>query len=263
MITLPGSPAKANPDTLSVSQDTSFQFTPPAPSWIKKHQRVILKSSGVLLATGLFITAYNRYDRPVHFLSQQNRSPFTDNSAKVLQPLGTAVPIHATFATLFAVGAFAKRPKMKEAAVVGLSSFYLNALLTDKLKKSFQRHRPSNTNDSHLFEGANGDGKNTSFPSSHTSNAFAAATAIASVYHDHRWIPQAAYGVATLVGLSRINDNKHWASDVLAGAAVGYLTGKATYWGYHRIKKGITRKSWIVTPVWQNGQTGVAAALQF
>ncbi|MBC3542397.1 phosphatase PAP2 family protein [Rufibacter sediminis] len=257
------SAAVVKPDSLQTPVD-SFRWQPaPKPSWVKQHHKLLLKSASVLAVTGLFISTYQHYDRRVQDFSQQNRTFVSDGTARLIQPMGTALPLQATFASMLAVGALAKRPKMREAAVVGLGSFYLNALVTDKLKKTFQRHRPSSTEDSHLFEGADGDGRNTSFPSSHTSTAFAAATALASVYHDSKWIPTVAYGMATLVGLSRINDNKHWASDVLAGAALGYITGKATYWGYHKVKKHWQKPSWVVSPAWQPGQTGLNASLRF
>ncbi|RNI25708.1 phosphatase PAP2 family protein [Rufibacter latericius] len=251
------------PDTLQARQDTFLLQSAPKPSWVHQHHRLLLKSTATLAVAGLFISSYERLDRPIRQLSQDRRTLVSNTTASLVSPFGTAVPLHATFATMFAVGAFAKRPKMREAAIVGLGSFYLNSLATDKLKKAFQRHRPSETKDSHLFDGADGNGENTSFPSSHTSNAFAAATAIASVYRDTKWVPQLAYGVATLVGLSRINDNKHWASDVLAGAALGYITGKATYWGFQRLKRQLKKPNWIVSPSWQQGQAGVNASLRF
>jgi membrane-associated phospholipid phosphatase len=57
--------------------------------------------------------------------------------------------------------------------------------------------------------------------------AFSVGAAIASEYHDIAWVPPLAYGIATLVALSRINDNDHWASDVFFGSAVGFFTAKA------------------------------------
>ncbi len=256
--------ASLGPESLQAPADTT-QFLQKAPqlSWTKKHKSLLLKSSSALLATGIFITAYNRYDRPLRVISQKERTSISDKAASLVEPMGTSLPLHATFATMFALGALAKRPKMREAAIVGLGSFYLSAVSTSFLKKSFQRHRPSNTDDSHLFDGADGNGQNTSFPSSHTSNAFAAATALASVYRDSKWVPQVAYGVATLVGLSRINDNKHWASDVLAGAALGYLTGKVSYWTFTKVKNQLQKRNWVVSPNWQSGAIGVNASLRF
>jgi len=86
----------------------------------------------------------------------------------------------------------------------------LNALLTAGLKQAVQRTRPS--------------GGNFSFPSGHTSTAFAAA---AVVDHYYGWKPSvAAYATAAFIGLSRIDMSKHYLSDVVAGATVGYIAGR-------------------------------------
>jgi membrane-associated phospholipid phosphatase len=76
-----------------------------------------------------------------------------------------------------------------------------------------------------------------SWPSGHTTVAFAAATVFAMEYKDKPLIPILSYGVATLIGLSRMVENRHWFSDVVAGAALGYLTGKQVVNNYHRYAK--------------------------
>ena len=50
-------------------------------------------------------------------------------------------------------------------------------------------------------------------------------------------VPIIAYSAATMIGLSRITENKHWSTDVLAGAALGFLTGKEIVNNYHRYSK--------------------------
>jgi membrane-associated phospholipid phosphatase len=65
-----------------------------------------------------------------------------------------------------------------------------------------------------------------SFPSGHTATAFSIATVFASQYNDKKAIPILSYSVATLVGISRLTEHKHWSSDVFAGALLGYLCGK-------------------------------------
>ncbi|HXN75755.1 MAG TPA: phosphatase PAP2 family protein [Gemmatimonadaceae bacterium] len=69
-----------------------------------------------------------------------------------------------------------------------------------------------------------------SFPSGHTITAFAFASTVTR--ESQFWWPHSAfyvgtvfYGGATLVGLSRIYNNQHWASDVMAGAALGTIVG--------------------------------------
>jgi membrane-associated phospholipid phosphatase len=61
-----------------------------------------------------------------------------------------------------------------------------------------------------------------SFPSGHTIAAFSVATVFARRYHNHRWAPYAAYGLAGVIGFSRISLLSHFPSDVFMGAALGY-----------------------------------------
>ncbi len=57
-------------------------------------------------------------------------------------------------------------------------------------------------------------------PSGHTTVAFAAATVLAEQYPS-LMVAIPAYGVAGLVGFSRVYANQHWTSDVLVGAMLG------------------------------------------
>lgn len=82
-----------------------------------------------------------------------------------------------------------------------------------------------------------------SFPSGHTAQAFAAATFLSEEYKDRLpWIPYAGYGVASSVGILRIANNKHYLSDVLAGAGIGILSMKVAYWT-HKYKWNKKRQS--------------------
>lgn len=75
------------------------------------------------------------------------------------------------------------------------------------------------------------DGSNQlSFPSGHTAFAFAGATILDAEYGSrYPWLSAAGYGVATLTAVGRVLNNRHWATDVVAGAGVGIA---ATYVGY-------------------------------
>ena len=63
------------------------------------------------------------------------------------------------------------------------------------------------------------------FPSGHTSMAFSIATVYAKMYDDYLAVPVIAYSAASLVGLSRLTEHAHWASDVFVGAVLGYCCG--------------------------------------
>ena len=103
----------------------------------------------------------------------------------------------------------------------------INDIATNQLKLSFQRHRPATGAPFNTFDWRAGPGIHKSLPSAHTSNAFATATVFATLYKDKRWVAPFAYGMAAMVGLSRIYDDAHWLSDVMAGAAVGFFSAKA------------------------------------
>lgn len=77
-----------------------------------------------------------------------------------------------------------------------------------------------------------------SFPSGHATQAFAAATFLCEEYKDrYKWMPYASYTVASSVGLLRVANNRHYISDVLVGAGIGYLSMKVAYWT-HQYKWG-------------------------
>jgi membrane-associated phospholipid phosphatase len=82
--------------------------------------------------------------------------------------------------------------------------------------------------------------KGNSFPSGHTAIAFAVATSLASETKDH-WSDALFYGAGTLTAFARINDDKHWLSDTVLGAAVGIVAA--------RLVQRWNRKSPTGTPV--------------
>ncbi len=72
-----------------------------------------------------------------------------------------------------------------------------------------------------------------SFPSGHTIAAFSVATVFADRYRNHRWVPWVAYGLAGLVGFSRITLQSHFPSDVFMGAVLGYAISHYAVLRYH------------------------------
>lgn len=83
-----------------------------------------------------------------------------------------------------------------------------------------------------------------SFPSGHTTAAFAAASVLARAYPGGT-VPVAAYGAAALTGYARMEGDHHWASDVLAGAATGLWIGH-TLAGRHPVPGGAGPEAAVV-----------------
>lgn len=102
-----------------------------------------------------------------------------------------------------------------------------------------------------------------SFPSGHTSAAFATATVLARELHaahvGPRWLTNSLlFGGAAFVGYSRVYDRQHWPSDVVAGAALGAITGYEVVAHAHGDRSQIGRRLFSHVAV---GPTGIA--LQF
>jgi membrane-associated phospholipid phosphatase len=125
--------------------------------------------------------------------------------------LGGGLVVAGLTAGLFGVGTLSHEGRFKDATYDLSQAVLVNAAYTFALKSTIHRTRP--------------DGSNAlSFPSGHTSTAFAAATVLQSHYGAKVGIP--AYGVASFIGASRMASKAHHLSDVLAGAALGYVVGR-------------------------------------
>ena len=83
-----------------------------------------------------------------------------------------------------------------------------------------------------------------SFPSGHTAEAFAAATFLHKEFGQGRpWLSAFMYSVAASVGAMRVMNNRHWASDGLAGAGVGILSAEIAYHPFFNFSRHKTH-SW-------------------
>lgn len=100
----------------------------------------------------------------------------------------------------------------------------LSAAAALLLKSSIGRRRPDVApNTAFSFRPFSFHGN--SLPSGHTAIAFAVATSLASETKDH-WTDAVFYTAGTLTAFARINDDKHWLSDTVLGAAVGIVSAR-------------------------------------
>lgn len=75
-----------------------------------------------------------------------------------------------------------------------------------------------------------------SFPSGHTATAFMGAEFMRREYAGvSPWVAYSGYAVAAATGLLHIYNDRHWANDVVAGAAIGIASTRLAYWLYPRI----------------------------
>ncbi len=136
-------------------------------------------------------------------------------------------------AVMYAAGWAGGRPELARLGMRTGEAIVLSGVVTGGIKGVAGRARPFASpgapRDFRLMKGVH-DGARQSFPSGHTTAAFAFASAM---HHElrhtqsarARWVVPALYTAAALTGLSRMHADKHWASDVVMGAGVGMVSG--------------------------------------
>lgn len=153
---------------------------------------------------------------------------------------------------LHALGIKNKHTVLDQTAMAFISIGITTAFVTT-LKNQTHRLRP------------NGAGYN-SFPSGHTATAFASAEILNQEFKDQSpWYGYAGYTVATATGVLRMYNNKHWLSDVVAGAGVGILSTKLSYLIYPKLKHllGAKQTNLLLVPAYQNGTVGFTSVYGF
>ena len=157
--------------------------------------------------------------------------------------------------TLYAIGRLGGNERMADLGLHGTEAIVAASIVTGAIKFTAGRQRPfmdiETPYDFALFRGLRGGDTYRSFPSGHSAVSFAAAAAV--VTESRKWWPDAQwavasvmYGGATMVGISRMYNNKHWASDVLAGAAIGTFAGRKVV-RYHHTHPGNKLDEWLLT----------------
>jgi len=122
-------------------------------------------------------------------------------------------------------GYFADDAKMQRFFLYSSGSGLITQLITDEVKKMGGRLRPVQADNFNSGQFNNKAGK--SFFSGHTSAAFSLATSFAEVYGENPYLKYGAYGLASLTAYARVHDQKHWLSDTIVGATMGYAITKA------------------------------------
>lgn len=164
---------------------------------------------GVLAGIG----AAHHYDTQVrnHFVSG---NPSTDT-----KDVKDALPTVAVLGGTWAYAAFLDSSAGRSETWTMVEAAGLSTVTTYALKLAVGRERPDQTSDPNAW----GKGGAGSFPSWHTTAAFAVGTVLAeSGNDDYRWVRRVlGYGLGTFTAYERLKHNAHWLSDVVASAAVG------------------------------------------
>jgi hypothetical protein len=185
-------------------------------------------------------------DEKIRDLSARYSSGTIDRLADTIEPFGADYS-WGVLAGFYGAGKLFDDPRASAVAQDGLASSLIAAgLITPALKAVTGRRRPSGAERATDF-GRRGS----SFPSGHATQAFAVAAVIAEHY-DAFWVDALAYGTAGLVGCSRVVNKAHFASDVLLGAAIGVVVGKAV------VRLNTEQRGFRLAPMVTRGGGGIS-----
>lgn len=173
---------------------------------------------------------------------------------------------YAPAASVYALNACGIKGKnnLKDRSIILAASYLMMSTTVFALKNITKVERPDGTS-------------NNSFPSGHTANAFAGAEFLYQEYKDQSiWYGVGGYIVATGTGLFRMYNNRHWLTDVAAGAGIGILSTKAAYWLYPYLNNKVFKSkenkisspkenkvSSMIMPFYNGKQAGCGLVMQF
>ncbi len=191
---------------------------------------------------------------------QRHRSARGDDAARTFRPIANLTGPALLLGGLWTGGVLAGNATLAAIGRDGVEASLLSVVLaTPALKKAVGRARPDEGLGSTTFEPFSSF---QSFPSGEATQAFTIAAVVAA-HSENPWVEGIAWGTAGLVCLERIYLDRHWASDVVAGALIGTGIGHWVAHRHARAAAGEGTAAWIVMPVVGQGAVGVAGSLSF
>lgn len=181
------------------------------------------------------VSAFFLLDNSVRNYMVDHQSAGKDDVSDILRRGGQPEVWALVPATMMGTGLLFKKPGLRRAGLRAVTSVVLAEGATEALKRSTGRLRPNvpgaDVLDFQPFSG------NQSLASGHTSAAFGLAASLADEVRP-LWAKVGLYTLATGTAWSRVYDNKHWTSDVVAGALIGIASAKLVngswrVWGIH------------------------------
>lgn len=177
-----------------------------------------------MAAVGGIVAFAALLDAPVARQMESTRSPGRIQTAEQLDRFGEVTVVAPVVGGLALAGLLARRPALTRLARQTTTAIALSTIITQGSKRVIGRDRPYEDRDrTGLSFSPLGGG--TALPSGHTATAFAMATTLGDAVGSP-WARAGLYTLATGTAWARMAQEKHWLSDVVAGAAVGILSAR-------------------------------------
>ena len=137
--------------------------------------------------------------------------------------IGASYTLLPIVAGSYIYGAWRDNPKGREIGVLGTETLLDTLIVAGVMKEVFRRNRPDEKHAGDFWGGG------TSFPSGHSIQIWSIASLLDHEYKHKKIVGITAYSLAGIVSAARIAAQKHFASDVVAGGAMGWFIGRYVY----------------------------------
>ena len=196
--------------------------------------RLASVGNGVVIGgAGAFALAVHPGDRTVAEKTQA--SPGLEEFLDPGEPLGSGFLHGGGAFAVYLLGRFSRQPRTAMVGADLVRAQVVEGALTQSIKAVAPRDRP--------------DGGHHSFPSGHSAASFATAKVLQDHFGWKAGLP--AYGLATYVAAARLSENHHFLSDVIFGAGIGIIAGRA-------VTVGHGPRAFAISPAIEPGVFGVS-----
>jgi membrane-associated phospholipid phosphatase len=179
-----------------------------------------IKSSAVILTTAAFMPL----DKDIRKEFSKNHNDSKDKIADIGNAYGNLIMPVVVGGGIYSYGLFFKNDYVRETGRMLFEAVLFSGIITDVTKVIAGRSRPYTERGPYFFNMFTFDEGSISFPSGHTTVAFAMSSVLANRIKNI-FATIGLYTLSSVTALSRIYSDKHWASDVLLGSAIGYFVG--------------------------------------
>lgn len=248
-LSTPVQPSTIRRLTRTALEDVKFVLTSP----LQLDLQSGLLVTGAAAAIGGLMAA----DHDIQKWFQRNRTRTTQDIADAFECMGDGIlPLNVALVVAgYLFRGQESGSMLLRTSLVGIEAQALAGGLTYLAKFAVGRKRPEDDPRGQSFEPFQSFGR--SFPSQHATQAFAFAAVFSQQYGQP--VSFFAYSFATAISLQRIHDNRHFASDVVAGGLLGYAIGKALAKRHKTVDRGLA----VLPFVPDAGGVGIAVRYGF
>ncbi|MFQ5769061.1 MAG: phosphatase PAP2 family protein [bacterium] len=229
-------------DTSQVDKSKEKVLAPSLSRFVFEIEQVFTSKINLVylgIGTGLSLIIWPHDDEISEDLKDDNLKEF---ELEAPSKLGSFFTITGASAFTYLLGRTIKKPYLANTSLYLFEAYLTTQFITYITKLSVQRTRPNGSD-------------NLSFPSGHSSGMFVVASVLDKRYGYKVGIP--SYLVAGFVGISRIKLQKHFPTDVIAGAALGIIIGRSF------IPSKKKNNSFAISPAFYFNYTGINCQIHF